>query len=136
MPDVIVIPQRNVPLYLLVFAPVQIKFVCHDCNVSCLLHTAANVCISVLPELGWTCGTHRGGERCSQVLVGRPEGKRSLGRPRRRWEDNIKMDRSPLAGFCEHGDEPSVVIKKAGYFLIGQVTTSFSNNILHYGVSD
>jgi hypothetical protein len=25
-------------------------------------------------------------------LVRRPEGKRSLGRPRRRWEDNIKMD--------------------------------------------
>jgi hypothetical protein len=25
-------------------------------------------------------------------LVGRPDGKRSLGRPRRRWEDNIKMD--------------------------------------------
>jgi hypothetical protein len=27
-----------------------------------------------------------------RVLVGRPEGKRSLGRPRRMWEDNIKMD--------------------------------------------
>jgi hypothetical protein len=26
-----------------------------------------------------------------RVLVGRPEGKRPLGRPRRRWEDNIKM---------------------------------------------
>ena len=26
------------------------------------------------------------------VLVGKPEGKRPLGRPRRRWEDNIKMD--------------------------------------------
>jgi hypothetical protein len=26
------------------------------------------------------------------ILVGRPEGKRSIGRPRRRWEDNIKMD--------------------------------------------
>jgi hypothetical protein len=26
------------------------------------------------------------------VLVGSPEGKRSLGRSRRRWEDNIKMD--------------------------------------------
>ena len=26
-----------------------------------------------------------------KVLVGKPEGKRSLGRPRRRWEDNIKM---------------------------------------------
>jgi hypothetical protein len=30
-------------------------------------------------------GVHR-------VLVGRPEGKRPLGRPGRRWEDNIKMD--------------------------------------------
>jgi hypothetical protein len=27
-----------------------------------------------------------------RFLVGRPEGKRPLGRPRRRWEDNIKMD--------------------------------------------
>jgi hypothetical protein len=27
-----------------------------------------------------------------RVLVGRPEGKRQLGRPRCRWEDNIKMD--------------------------------------------
>jgi hypothetical protein len=27
-----------------------------------------------------------------RVLVGRPESKRPLGRPRRRWEDNIKLD--------------------------------------------
>jgi len=27
-----------------------------------------------------------------RVVVGKPEGKRPLGRPRRRWEDNIKMD--------------------------------------------
>jgi hypothetical protein len=27
-----------------------------------------------------------------KMLVGKPEGKRSLGRPRRRWVDNIKMD--------------------------------------------
>jgi hypothetical protein len=27
-----------------------------------------------------------------RILVGRPEGKRPLRRPRRRWEDNIKMD--------------------------------------------
>ena len=26
------------------------------------------------------------------MLVGKPEGKRQLGRPRRRWEDNIRMD--------------------------------------------
>jgi hypothetical protein len=27
-----------------------------------------------------------------KILVGKPEGKRPIGRPRRRWEDNIKMD--------------------------------------------
>jgi hypothetical protein len=27
-----------------------------------------------------------------RVLVGKPEGKRPLGKPRRRWKDNIKMD--------------------------------------------
>jgi hypothetical protein len=31
-----------------------------------------------------------------RVLVGRSEGKRSLGRPRRRWEDNIKMNLSKI----------------------------------------
>jgi hypothetical protein len=29
---------------------------------------------------------------CLQGFVGSPEGKRPLGRPRRRWEDNIKID--------------------------------------------
>jgi hypothetical protein len=43
-------------------------------------------------EVGWTCGTHGEGESFYRVLVGRPEGKRPLGRPRRRWEDNIKLD--------------------------------------------
>jgi hypothetical protein len=42
--------------------------------------------------VGWTCGTHGEGRGVYRVLVGRPEGKRTLGRPRRRWEDNIKMD--------------------------------------------
>jgi hypothetical protein len=31
-------------------------------------------------------------EKCTEVLVGKPEGKRPLERPRRRWEDEIKMD--------------------------------------------
>jgi hypothetical protein len=36
---------------------------------------------------------HKGEARgVYRVLVGRPEGKRPLGRPRCRWEDNIKMD--------------------------------------------
>ena len=36
------------------------------------------------------------------VLVGRPEGKRLLGRQRRRWEDNIKMDLREVD--CDAGD--------------------------------
>jgi len=32
------------------------------------------------------------GRGMHRVLVGKPEGKRPLGRPRCRWEDNIKMD--------------------------------------------
>jgi hypothetical protein len=31
-----------------------------------------------------------------RVLVGKPEGKRPLGRPKRRWEDNIRMDLQEL----------------------------------------
>ena len=39
----------------------------------------------------------RGGHK---VLVGKPEGKRPLGRPRRRWEDNIKMDLQKVGRGC------------------------------------
>jgi len=34
------------------------------------------------------------------VLMGKPEGKRPLGRPRRRWEDNIKMDFQEVGRGC------------------------------------
>jgi hypothetical protein len=40
-------------------------------------------------------GEERGVHR---VLVGKPEGKRPFGRPRRRWEDNIKMDVQEVGG--------------------------------------
>ena len=42
--------------------------------------------------MGGACGTYGEGRGVHGVLVGKPEGKRPLGRPRRRWEDNIKMD--------------------------------------------
>ena len=41
--------------------------------------------LTFVARMGEERGVHR-------VLVGKPEGKRPLGRPRRRWEDNIKMD--------------------------------------------
>jgi hypothetical protein len=61
-------------------------------------------------------------EKC-KVLVGKPEGKRPLGRPRHRWEDGIRMDLREIGfggvdwirlvqdglvvGCCECCDEPS-----------------------------
>jgi hypothetical protein len=42
--------------------------------------------------VGGTCGTHGEGRGVYRVSVGRPEGKRPLRSPRRRWEDNIKID--------------------------------------------
>ena len=38
------------------------------------------------------------GRGVHRVLIGKPEGKRPLGRPRRRWEDNIKMDLQEVGG--------------------------------------
>jgi len=66
------------------------------------------------------------GRGVHRVLVGKLEGKRPLGRPRRRWEDNTKMDLQKLGGgcgdwmelarTCEYGNEPSGS-KNAGNFL-------------------
>ena len=42
--------------------------------------------------MGRACGAYGGGERCAQGSGGKPEGKRTLRSPRRRWEENIKMD--------------------------------------------
>jgi hypothetical protein len=72
-------------------------------------------------------------------LFGRPEGKRPLVRPMRRWEDNIKMDlreiwidgvnwirlaqdRVPWQAFVSMVMEPLGSIKKAGYCLTSRVT--------------
>jgi hypothetical protein len=69
----------------------------------------------------------REGRGAYRILVGEPKDKKPLGRPRRRREDNIKMDlrktgidgvnwiqlaQGPVAGFCEHGNEPSSSIRK------------------------
>ena len=42
--------------------------------------------------MGWACGAYGGGEGVYRVLVGKPEGRRLLGRPRSRRVDNIRMD--------------------------------------------
>jgi len=42
--------------------------------------------------MGGACSAYGGEKRRIGVLVGKHEGRRPLGRPRRRWGDNIKMD--------------------------------------------
>jgi hypothetical protein len=75
-------------------------------------------------ELGGSCGPNGKAEKLYKVLVGKPEGKRPLGRPRSRWGNGIRMDlgetdwrnvelihlaqiRDQWRGSHEYGDEPS-----------------------------
>jgi len=86
-------------------------------------------------RMRWVMHVARMGERRGvyRVLVGKPEVKRQLGRPSRRWEDNIKMDLQELScevawsgliwlrigtgdRHCEYGNEPLGSIK-CGEFL-------------------
>ena len=81
--------------------------------------------------MGRTCSTYGERRGAYRALVGKPEGGRPLGRPRRRWEDNIKMDlrevgwgghgldqsgsgKGQVVGCCEYGDEHSGSIKCGG----------------------
>jgi hypothetical protein len=82
--------------------------------------------------VGGSCGTHERGGGVYGVLVGKPEGKRPLRKSRPRLEDNINMDLSERdemdsagSGFCEHGNELSGSINKAGYFLTSELLSVF-----------
>jgi hypothetical protein len=46
------------------------------------------------------CSTHDEERNVYRILVGKSEGKRPLGIPRRRWVDNIKMDLREIIWFC------------------------------------
>ena len=86
-----------------------------------------------------------------RVLVGKPEGKSPLGRPRRRWVDNIRMDLQEVGcgymdwiGLAQDTDRwrmlVSVVMNlrvpwNAGNFLTSCKPVSFSRRTLHRGVS-
>ena len=54
-----------------------------------VLYTGAYIYIY---EMGGACSAYGGGERRIQGFSGGMWGKDTMGRPRRRWEDNIKMD--------------------------------------------
>jgi hypothetical protein len=81
--------------------------------------------IMVLKRMALAGHVARMGEKrnACKILVGKPEGKRPLGRPRRSWVGTIRMDlgeieldgcgsgEGPVVGSCEGGDEPSGSIK-------------------------
>ena len=83
-----------------------------------------------MARMGEDRGVHR-------VLVGKPEGKRPLGRPRRRWEGNIKLDLQEVggvvgtgwswlrigrvAGTCGCGEELSGSINVGNFLISGKV---------------
>jgi len=50
--------------------------------------------------MGGACGAYGGREGVHRFLVGKPEGKRPLGRPSRRWEDNIMIYLQEVGGGC------------------------------------
>ena len=84
-------------------------------------------------EIGRACSTNGERRGAYRVVVGKPEGRRPLGRRNRRWKNNIKMGlrevrwghglvrscsgQGKVAGYCERGNEPSGSIK-CGEFLV------------------
>ena len=86
-----------------------------------------------------------------RVLVGKPEGRRPMGRPRRRWVDNIRMDLQVVGcgymdwiGLAQDRDRWRTLVsavmnlrvpRNAGNFLTSCKPVRFSRRTLHRGVS-
>ena len=91
------------------------------------------------------------GRGVPRVLVGKPEGKRPMGRPRSRWEDKIKMDLQEVGGRCGDWMELAQdrdrwralvgtvrnlrVPKMRGIYLLAAEPVSFSRRTLLHGVT-
>jgi hypothetical protein len=62
-----------------------------------------NVVVYISRRMRWVghVAHMRDGRGVYRVLVGKPEGKRPLGRPRSRWEDNVRMDLHEVGCRCE-----------------------------------
>ena len=74
----------------------------HDEELSDLYSLPNIVRVVKSIRMRWAVHVARMGEgrRVHRVPVEKPEGKRPMGRPRRRWEDNIKMDLQEVGGVC------------------------------------
>jgi len=86
-----------------------------------------------------------------RILLGKPEGRRPMGRPRRRWVDNIRMDLQEVEcgymdwiGLAQDRDRWRTLVSavmnlrvplNAGNFLTSCIPVSFSRRALHHGVN-
>jgi hypothetical protein len=94
------------------------------------LYSSANIARVIKSRrMRWTGHVAPAGERRGiyRALVAKPEGKRPLGRPRRRWEDNIKMDLQELRcggvdwmGLTKDKDRWRVLVKASGSIKCGE----------------
>ena len=98
--------------------------------------------------MGWACGAYVWGEEVYRVLLGKPEGRRPLGRPRCRWVDNIRMDLKEVGIWTGLGwpriDRWRTLVSavmnlrvpwNAENFLTSCKPVNFSRRTLHHGVS-
>jgi len=86
------------------------------------LYPLPNIVRVVKSKMRWAGHVARMGDgrEVHRVLVGKPEGKRPMGRPRHRWEDNIKMDLQEVGGGC--GDWMELAQDRDGWrALVGTV---------------
>jgi len=102
-------------------------------------------------EMGWACDAYGWGEGVYRVLVGKPEGKRPLGRPRRRRVNNVRMDLQEVGcgytdwiGLAQDRDRWRTLVSavmdfrvpwNTGNFLTSCKPVSYSRRILHHAVS-
>ena len=63
------------------------------------------------------------GKGVYRVLVGKPEGRRPLGRPRRRWEDNIRMDLREVG--CGYADWMELAQDRDGWRALVSAVMNF-----------
>ena len=101
--------------------------------------------------MGRACGAYGEERGAYRVLVGKPEGKRPLGRPRRRRVDNIRMDLQEVGcgyvdwiGLAQDRDRWRTLVStvmnlrvpwNAGDLLTSCKPVSFSRRTLHHGLS-
>ena len=117
------------------------------------LYPSTNIVRVIKSRMRWAGHVERMGEERGmyRVLVGKPEGKRPLGRPKRRWVDNIRKDLQEVRcgyvdwiGLAQDRDRWRTLVStvmnlrvpwNAGNFLTSCTPVSFSRRTLHHGVS-